>query len=83
MCIVAFFIFVSKAQQALQEQQARARGLDLASFDVSNPMCKQRNIVLRSSKLAARRDNENGIATVVTVVVLRKGLANENLRVLQ
>ena len=24
-----------KAQQALQEQQARARGLDLASFDVS------------------------------------------------
>jgi hypothetical protein len=25
----------SKAQQALQEQQARARGLDLASFDVS------------------------------------------------
>ena len=29
------FTFVSKAQQALQEQQARARGIDLGSFDVS------------------------------------------------
>lgn len=28
--------FFSKAQQALQEQQARARGVDLSSFDVSN-----------------------------------------------
>ena len=30
-----FPIFVSKAQQALQEQQARARGLDVTPFDVS------------------------------------------------